>query len=308
MNDTFNIDVVKILVARKAPVSPECFFLDKTFWDPGNQAKEQKLLQYLCGLANVRGSRLVIGVKTRRNRAYEIDPLPTGVQEELWLTHLIRANIKPALTNLSISFLPVDEGRSVVSISFQPNDRPYMFSDGRYYSLINRQLYWLDEDEVRRLYLSKHQPLIEFVGVVNTQGVALLENGLPREINFYPKFIIRNAGTAVERNYKVEIYIPSVFHDAEFSPIQQHFNRLDGQYCVFSITSRNPIFQQEIYTIAEAKLCLTAQTLETFLNERIIIKVYYSTGMQSYDLLLAELFTYQHKVLNTTLFAAFKTD
>ncbi len=104
---------------------------------------------------------------------------------------------------------------------------------------------------------------VEFVGLINTQGIAILENGKPKKINFYPKFVVRNSGGAIEHDFKVEIAIPSALHDAEVSPI----HHLSGNYCVFSIPGKAPIFQQELYTIAEAKLSVKSNTLETFLDE-----------------------------------------
>ena len=98
-----------------------------------------------------------------------------------------------------------------------------------------------------------------------------------KKINFYPKFVVRNSGGAIEHDFKVEIAIPSALHDAEVSPI----HHLSGNYCVFSIPGKAPIFQQELYTIAEAKLSVKSNTLETFLDEWIHISIYYSVGKKS---------------------------
>jgi len=50
---------------------------------------------------------------------------------------------------------------------------------------------------------------------------------------------------------------------------------------VFSITAKSPIFQNEIFTIAEAKLTLNEENYNIFENSNIEIKLFYSQGTKS---------------------------
>lgn len=290
------------IVKDKLPVSNWLYFLDASVWQPGNSKKEEKLLKHIAALANNNGQILVIGIKTKKKRAYQFDYIHFSSFSKIWLEQLIYAQIFPKLEDLKITFLEAENEKGIIVISFKPNHRPYMFSDGRYYSLHEQNIYFLKEDEVRRLYLNQNKPVIEFVGIINTQGIALLENGIPKEINFYPKFIIRNSGTAIEKHYKVEVQIPSCLHDVEFSPLQMHFSRIEGLYTVFTVSSKSPLFQNEIYTIAEAKINLKPNHIDDFINSDIHIIVYYSQGVYKYSFKLNEIFNYNKKLITNYLF------
>ncbi len=300
--ELLTISDIEDIVKNKLPVSSSLFFLDATVWQPGNTKKEEKLLKYIAALANNRGHIFILGIKTKNKRAYKIEYINIDSFSEIWLKQLIYTQIQPKLDNLKLKVLYTEGTKGIIVISFNSNNRPYMYNDGRYYSIHNQNIYCLKEDEVRRLYLVQHKPLVELVGIINTQGVALLENGIPKEINFYPKFIIKNSGTTIEKNYKIEIHIPSTLHDVEFSPLQMFFSRIDGIYSVFSISSKCPLFQDEIYTIAEAKLSIKATNIEDFLNQYIQVIVFYSEGTIKHTFKINDHFSYEKKYIYTNIF------
>lgn len=302
-----NIDLLTIadfqeIIINKLPLSSSLFFLDASVWQPGNAKKEEKLLKYIAAIANNNGQFLIIGIKTKNKRAQQFEYINTNSISEIWLKQLIYTQIQPKLDDLKIKILSVEENKGIIIVSFKPNNRPYMYNDGRYYTLHNQNIYFMKEDEVKRLYLIQHKPIVDLVGIINTQGIALLENGLPVEINFYPKFIIKNSGTAIEKHYKVEIQIPSSLHDVEFNPLQMFFNRIDGAYSVFTIPSKNPIYQNEVYTVAEAKVCLKNTNLNDFLNLYVHVTIFYSEGTSKHSFKLSEIFSYNKKNINSKIF------
>ncbi|MCX7863395.1 MAG: ATP-binding protein [Bacteroidales bacterium] len=290
------------MVQHRLPLSPSLYFIDSKWWTYLISEKEEKLLKLISALANHNGRVLIIGIKTKNKRASEIDSFSLHNFSEFWLRNLIHSQINPHLDNIVIKPIITNGENGIVVVSFSSNKRPYMFSDGRYYSIIGQQVYCMREDEVRRLYAIQHTPLLEFVGIMNIQGISMLENGLPKEINFYPKFIIRNAGNAIEKNYKVEIWIPSYLHDPEFSPLQMYFHRLDNIYSVFSIPSKAPIFQNETYTIAEAKLSLKPDYVDRFVHDSLIVRIFYSKGIAEHEYKLAQTFTYNSKPVELKIF------
>jgi len=297
-----NIDNINTIIKNKIPNSYQLYFLDSKIWRPRNYETEEKFLKILSALANNDCRTVIVGIKTFKNRAIAIDDFIIEPDCEFRIRSLILSNIFPQITDLKIKILDTQNNKGLIIISFSPTNKPYMFKDGRYYSLYNNKLYFMKENEVRVLYNIQHKPEIELVGFINTQGIPLLENGQPIEINFYPKLLIRNSGISVEKEYKVDIYIPASLTDTEFSPLQIYFNRLDGIFSVFSIPSKTSLFQQEIYSIAELKLKLNRENINDFIDSFIKIVVYFSCGRKEYMFKITELFTYEKKLITNNIF------
>jgi hypothetical protein len=120
-----------------------------------------------------------------------------------------------------------------------------------------------------------------------------MHDGKYSEINFYPKFLIRNISSAIEHTYKFELYIPSALHDPSFSPLQYNFSKHDGIYSVFGISNKSPLFQEELATIIEAKLTVNRDNFHVYENENIIIKLYYSSGIRKHEYRIRDTFRFR---------------
>lgn len=297
------ITTIEVLswIEGKIKSSNLILFLDDTLWQPGNERKELQLLQYINAIANQGGGTLVLGLQTFRHRAQKIIGIDINERMEFWLKTLIKTKISPVIENLAVYTLNVNN-KNVLIISVESTDVPYMVLNDGYYGWSDLKPRKLHEQEIRQLYQNSHKPQLEYVGVMNTQGVALLENGVPFSIQFYPKFLIRNAGTSPEKDYKVELWFPSSLTDANFSPLQQYFHRLDGVYSVFSIPGKTTLFQDEVYTIAEAKLVLHHENIDDFLNYDFLIYLFYSKGKKTYHFKLSETFNYQKQKIADAYF------
>ncbi|NSW45072.1 MAG: ATP-binding protein [Bacteroidales bacterium] len=289
-------------VDGKIKSSNRLLFIENAIWQPGNERKERLLLQYINAIANQGGGTIVFGLQTYRRRAHNIIGIDKNEGSEFWLKTLIKTNISPVIENIDIYSLRIND-KNLLVLTIESNDAPYMIIDDGFYGWNDIKPRKLLEQEIRQLYQNSHKPQLEYVGVINTQGVALLENGIPTSIQFYPKFLIRNAGTAPEKDYKVEFWFPSSLTDANFSPLQQYFHRLDGVYSVFSIPGKTTLFQDEVYTIAEAKLTVHIENIEDFLEHDFLIHLFYSKGKKTYRFKLSETFHYQkQKILNDNVF------
>jgi len=286
----------------KIKSSNRLLFIESNIWQPGNERKESQLLQHINALANQGGGTIVFGLQTYRRRAHNIIGIDKNESSEFWLKTLIKTNISPVIENIDIYSLLIND-KNILVLTIESNDFPYMIVSDGFYGWNDIKPRKLHEHEIRLLYQNNYKPQLEYVGVINTQGVALLENGIPTMIQFYPKFLIRNAGTAPEKDYKVELWFPSSLTDANFSPLQQYFHRLDGVYSVFSIPGKTTLFQDEVYTIAEAKLAVHSENLEDFIEHDFQIQLFYSKGKKTYRFKLSETFNYQkQKILNDSVF------
>jgi len=286
----------------KIKSSNRLLFIENAIWQPGNERKERQLLQYIDAISNQGGGTMVLGLQTFRSRVQKIIGIEINERTEFWLRTLIKTNISPVIENIDIYSLRIND-KNVLVLTIESNDVPYMIISDGFYGWNDLKPRKLHEQEIRQLYQNSHKPKLEYVGVINTQGIALLENGIPTSIQFYPKFLIRNAGTAPEKDYKVEFWFPSSLTDANFSPLQQYFHRLDGVYSVFSIPGKTTLFQDEVYTIAEAKLAVHSENIEDFLEHDFLIHLFYSKGKKTYRFKLSETFNYQkQRILNNSIF------
>ena len=267
---------------------------------PGNDKKELWLSKYISAFANTGGGTVIFGLKKNRGRATEIFEVDFSRVSAFWLNTLLQNEISPAIENLEVYEIPfpdnISSGLLVVNIP-KSTFRPHMASDKRYYHRVGLREEVMDENRVRELYNLVSVPEMEFVGIINTNGVPTLENGQFVNVTFYPKYLVRNAGSAVEKIFKFELWLLSELHDANFLSLQNYFNRLEGSYSVFSVQNRQPVFQGEICNILEAKLFVNHENISRFLEGEMIIKLYYSRGIKEFNYKLNETFTYDKKYL-----------
>ena len=273
---------------------------------PGNDKKEFWLSKCISAQANSGGGTLFFGIKPYRGRALEIIPVDFNIIPLNWLENILRFEIFPSINKLDIYSISINdndqEGIIVINV---PDSllRPHMASDYRYYQKTGRNEELMAEHRVRELYNKAALPQMEFLGILNTNGVSTLENGKLSTVTFYPKFLIRNSGNGIEKNLKFELWIPTVFHDPNFSSLQNHFSRLEGSYTVFTFPNRTAIFQDEICTIAEAKLVVDSDYFAEFKEGKMLLRIYHSSGMKELDFMLIETFTIENKVLEENHFS-----
>ena len=77
-----------------------------------------------------------------------------------------------------------------------------------------------------------------------------------------------------------------------------YFSRHEGNYGIFSIPNKTPLFQEELATILEAKLQLTRDNFEIFEKESIKLKLFYSNGIKTHEFRLKETFRYKNREIS----------
>ncbi|PIY06217.1 MAG: hypothetical protein COZ21_03125 [Bacteroidetes bacterium CG_4_10_14_3_um_filter_31_20] len=306
---TYNYEYVKSFVLNKIKCSNNLDFCDSKTLIPGNEKKEQWLTKYISAFANSGGGTIIFGIKKERNKAVEFDFLNLTNVTSFWLKNLIENEISPKIENIEISeIISENNQKKGVLVLKIPKSlyRPHMASDNRYYFRTGNKTELMLEQHVREMYNVASVSNMEFIGIVNTQGVPSLENGKILNVNFYPKFLIKNAGSAIEKHFKFELWIPSEFHDSLFLPMQNYFNRIEGVYSVFSVPNRQPVFQNEICNILEAKLFVNLENIDVFNKSEIYIKLFYTNGLKEFNYKLIETFTFENKMLSVKDFVTNK--
>jgi len=295
-----NISDFNKLIELKAERAINIEFIDSVKVSVSNNF-EQKITRLVSSMANTIGGVVFLGIKTKRKRAIELENINNTFSFE-WLKFILEKNILPTIENLKITEFN-DGNYRIITIKVPRSQKaPHMANDNKYYSrnIINTVL--LQEHEIRNLYTRNSKPELEFIGVTNTNGTPTNKLGQIDFITFCPKFLIKNSGEQVEDIYKIEIALPSSLHDVNYIAMQNYFTRYDDDMIVFSFVGKNPLFQNEIYTIAEAKLIVNANNFDDFENGIVEIKLFYSKGVKATQLNLKSTLIYNKQQLQIEQF------
>ncbi|MDD2634870.1 MAG: ATP-binding protein [Bacteroidales bacterium] len=272
-----------------------------------NSLSMAKLAKNICAIANSGGGKLIYGIYPKRYRAEKFDFVTDFAKSIDWLNHEIQSQIDSPVKDLRITKIEIEEGKFIYQFDIPVNnDAPHMFCDSRYYKWQKNKAVVLDESEVRMLYGKLSACELEFLGVYNTNGLPVLSTGKFTSISFYPKFLIRNAGNIVEKEYKIEISFPAKLYEESFQPLQALFIRHEGAHVVFGQNAKSPLFQQEIATMIEAKIAVNLENIDIFMKDDINITLYFSNGIKKHSLKLSETLTYNGKQLSKTDFTNIK--
>lgn len=272
------------------------------------EKKRAVLSRLISGCANAGGGNFFFGGKAKGKKWGGVVPLQKTLS--MHFESVVSQLVIPEIPGLTARFysLSQDAETGILHVYIPDSSaKPFMASDYRYYQRNGLRDVLLEEPQVRALYRSGTAADLELAAVINTNGIPEYSDGQLTEIRFYPKFLIRNNGNAPSEAYKFELHIPSGLHDTSFGALQNYFNRLEGIASVFSFPSRTTIFQGEMYSVAEAKISVTEETLNHFLRHELRIVLYTQQGLKTYRHKLSELFTLDRKPLETSLFNKVKS-
>ncbi len=258
-----------------------------------------KLAKTVSAIANSGGGELIFGILQKRLRMEKIEPIADFDKSDKWIFHEIQSQIERPIRDLAINICEIpNSGGKIIHIHIPiNNDGPHLFSDNKFYKWQKGKCVIMNESEIRSAYMKISTCDLEFLGVTNINGIPTLSGGKFTNMNFYPKFMIRNAGNIVERDYKIEISFPTALFEATNQPLTSAFVRHEGTHSVFGQKGNYPIFQQEISTIIEAKITVTADNIDTFLSEYLNIYLYFSNGLKKHSIKLSDTLTYNGKRL-----------
>jgi hypothetical protein len=272
-----------------------------------SEASMIKTAKTICAFANVGGGDIVYGIKSKSGRAYKLEPILNFNKTSDWLFHELQSYIDKPVRDLQIKVTELEDNSKIIHFYIPTsNNQPHMFADNRYYRLHNSKPVVLEEAEVRMLYGNISVCDLEFLGVYNTNGLPILSAGKFVSVSFYPKFLIRNSGNIVEKDYKIEISFPAKLYEESFQPLQSLFIRHEGIHAVFGQKGIYPLFQHEISTMIDAKIQVTTKNIDTFLSEYININLYFSNGIKKHRLKLSDTLTYNGKQLKKEDFVDIK--
>lgn len=271
----------------------------------GNEKSELFFSTTIAAMANSNGGQIFIGINSSRKIARSLDSLIDSTAID-WLQSICQNQIYPQIPNLSIEKILVsaDSKQFVIGINV-PNSHlaPHMSGDKHFYKRVETKSILLEEYEIRDLYIKGKRPEIELFSITNVNGIPILSAGKFKKLNFYPRFLVRNSGNAVEKFYKVELSVPTALNNPNFNQMADSFSRFEDNNSIYSFVGKNPLFQNEIATVIEPNFVLDAQSYPIFEQGEIELKLFYSSGVQSKKYHCKELLLYRNKQIELSDFS-----
>lgn len=263
---------------------------------PLTDAKLNKLAIDVTAFANTIGGLIIFGIEKKRGKAEKFIFHETLAYLDAAIINFLETRIQKPIDGLKVEIISVETDGSILVIYVpESTDAPHMADDGRYYVRKKAKIYTMEEHEVRHCYYKKTKTSLELIGVVNSNGIPTLSNGKFVSLLFLPRFIFRNSGQKIVKDYKFEIRIPSSLCDENYFALNTYFSRHEGNHNVYSIPGKVPLFQEETYTVSEAKLVVTSKNFQDYAEEKIFMNLFYPDGTKSAEFNIADTFQYNGK-------------
>ncbi|MBK8805782.1 MAG: putative DNA binding domain-containing protein [Bacteroidales bacterium] len=320
MNKIETPQQIHFLLKNKIKPSIHLEYANNDFLETSFSKKTELLSLTIASIANSGGGSVLFGIKTTKNKPSGFSFPNTSTFTAEWFDYYLNSFIYNAHEVISVKYIAINsenelnfEGSdnnnvrgTIIAINISNSSHtPFMALDKRYYKRSNNKAVLMEEYEIRDLFNKANRTDIDLFGIMNTGGVPILENGKFVKMTFYPRFLIKNISSVIEKDYKVEFYLPSALQNANFDPLQQYFSRFEDEYTVFSITGKSPLFQNELATIVDAQFIVDKGSFKVFEENEIIIKIYYSSGMKVKYYSLRNTFLYKQDLLQYSDFAEY---
>lgn len=265
----------------------------------GNEKSALFFSTLVSSIANSQGGIAFIGIKSQRKFAQKIEAIEVEHAQE-WIQLICDTQIFPKIPQLEISAIQVSPSQFILGVRIpNSNKAPHMAVDNKFYKRVDQKAVLLEEYEIRDLYTKGKRPMLEVFSVLNTNGLPIMSLGKIQQVNFYPRFLVKNMGTEVEKYYKVEFSVPSQIINQNYNSLQDFFSRFEDGNSIFSITQKQPLFQNEIATVIETNIIVDAQTYDVFEKSEFRITLYHSCGIDSKSYNCKELLLYKNKKIES---------
>ena len=266
----------------------------------------EQVAKTVSAMANAIGGDIFIGILLKRGKIQEIENIPQQLTDTTRLAKAIYEYISPEVFDMNISLAPF-MGKEIVHIQI-PNStqKPHMFSDYKYYKRVLSKNQILEEYEIRQLYQSLSKADLQIIGMTNLQGIPNISNNAFDKIKFYPRIHIANKGRGIEKNYKLELHIPSAIIDENFTILHKYLKGYKNNKNIYAIPSTEPLFQEESKTLIELSLKLNTENYDLFKTEKISLILYTTHKTHRIEYTLLDTFHYKGRFPDITEFSEIK--
>lgn len=305
--DDFNQDDIQKAINEKYEESLRLDFKAAGSLE-NTDSKKREISKDVSSFANSAGGIIIYGIKEDDHKADSFDFINGREITKEWIEHVIDSNINRRIPDLVIYPIRFDDDleKSIYLIKIPESfATPHMASDKRYYRRYNFQSVPMEEYEVRNLFNKKQVTKLIIDKLLISQKGIFSSGGHLNWIDYEIIFQVRNISNAIEDRCKLEVYIPVQLYKSghpEYNPLNEFLIRTEGEFSVFSIPYNNPIFQNELTSIASTTLRFTNQNLNFAREPGLQLRLYYSNGIDELPVNLGSLLSYNNNELTTHSF------
>lgn len=257
------------------------------------------LARTVAAMGNAIGGEIFLGLKLAKGKIETWEAAPSDWPSDALLLELIQEQIQPSIKGLKIERLacPTDSNTSIVQILVpESRNKAHMSPNYKFYKRVLAKNQLLEEFEIRQLYQSAARSDLKMFALSNLQGIPLLSSGLFETLKFYPRIHIQNEGDKIEKNYKLELQIPSALVDESFTVLHQYLKGYEKDKNIYSIPGTEALFQSESKIMIELVLKITAENYAVFQASELILKLYSTEQLHEKTYRLTEHFHYKGKL------------
>jgi hypothetical protein len=253
--------------------------------------KKIEITKDVSAFANSDGGVIIYGIKESNHVADEFSFINGDEFTKEWLEQVINSGIQQKIEDLKICPVRragnIKETIYVVEIPESTNS-PHMAKDKRYYKRYNFESVPMEEYEVRRLFHKENRTNIEIgkevIGRITHVDYPNKITGISLGIK------VKNIGNTIERNYKVQIEIPSTIFLPTQSENLMTFTNHNETHLIYSASNQSPLFQNEESIIGSVIFNLEEHDIESINKDLdIIITVFYSSGKRQRKIRLLDI-------------------
>lgn len=259
----------------------------------------EPLARTVAAMANAIGGEVFLGFKLEKSKIKDWEAAPSEWPSDDLLLELIQEQIQPAIKGLKIERIesPRDSNTSIAQIIVpESRNKAHMSSNYKFYKRVLAKNQLLEEFEIRQLYQTAARSDLKIFALSNLQGIPLLSSGLFETLKFYPRIHIQNEGEKIEKDYKLELQIPSALIDESFTVLHQYLKGYEKDKNVYSIPGTEALFQSEAKIMIELVLKINADNYQAFLDSELILKLYSTEQLHEKHYRLSDWFHYKGKL------------
>ncbi len=248
-----------------------------------------RLTKTISAMANAIGGEIYIGFQIQKFKFKGFDTKPNHFPSETIFLNLIQEYLQPKIELLTIETI---EDGLVIKVP-NSNIKPHISPNYRYYKRVLSKNQVMEEFEIRHLYQSSSKSLLKIINLTKLQGIPLMNAGKFEEMRFYPRIHIQNLGQRIEKDYKLEISIPSALVDENFTILHKYLKGYELDKNIYTIPSSEPLFQEETKMILELVLKVNNASYKQFSESSLDIKLYSTEGIHELSYKISEWFHYK---------------
>ncbi|NGP76531.1 ATP-binding protein [Balneolaceae bacterium YR4-1] len=245
-----------------------------------DSSKKLGIAKTVSSFANSDGGIVIYGINEEEHTANSLSYIDGNEFTKEWLEQIIGTNINRRIGGVEIYPIRFEDdiAKSVYVVKVPPSSiAPHMIKDNKYYGRRNFQSEPLEEYEVRRIYNQKSKTELNF-WYFNFRTMDKKDQGKTYAVKIIYDLIIENISSSIEKDYKVEVEVPTPFVD-ERQYLKRSATRKTTSHDIYTFYDGEPLFQGEVKDFGNGPAIFVARKNMDDLDQIFRLQLYYSNDV-----------------------------